>query len=74
MIDNTEQEIVKYLLKGRLQTKSEAQAMINKLNQEHSKSEVNRKETVVVAESNKIGRNEECPCGSGKKYKNCCGK
>ncbi len=23
---------------------------------------------------NKIGRNDECPCGSGKKYKNCCGK
>ena len=23
--------------------------------------------------SNKIGRNEPCPCGSGKKYKNCCG-
>ena len=22
----------------------------------------------------KIGRNEKCPCGSGKKYKNCCGK
>ncbi|MCX4254032.1 MAG: preprotein translocase subunit SecA [Bacilli bacterium] len=23
---------------------------------------------------NKIGRNDACPCGSGKKYKNCCGK
>ncbi len=22
----------------------------------------------------KIGRNAPCPCGSGKKYKNCCGK
>ena len=22
----------------------------------------------------KIGRNEKCPCGSGKKYKKCCGK
>jgi len=22
----------------------------------------------------KIGRNEPCPCGSGKKYKKCCGK
>jgi len=21
---------------------------------------------------NKVGRNEPCPCGSGKKYKNCC--
>ena len=21
-----------------------------------------------------VGRNDPCPCGSGKKYKNCCGK
>ncbi|MEI6132147.1 MAG: SEC-C metal-binding domain-containing protein [Bacillota bacterium] len=27
-----------------------------------------------MAVSNKVGRNEPCPCGSGKKYKNCCGK
>ena len=26
------------------------------------------------AESSKVGRNEPCPCGSGKKYKKCCGK
>ncbi len=25
------------------------------------------------AVSNKVGRNEQCPCGSGKKYKKCCG-
>jgi preprotein translocase subunit SecA len=25
-------------------------------------------------EEKKIARNEECPCGSGLKYKNCCGK
>lgn len=25
------------------------------------------------AQSNKVGRNEPCPCGSGKKYKKCCG-
>lgn len=27
----------------------------------------------VVRPSRKIGRNEPCPCGSGKKYKKCCG-
>ena len=26
------------------------------------------------ADSSKVGRNEPCPCGSGKKYKKCCGK
>ena len=30
------------------------------------------KDGIIV--SNKIGRNDLCPCGSGKKYKNCCGK
>ena len=27
-----------------------------------------------VREYLKIGRNDPCPCGSGKKYKKCCGK
>ena len=32
------------------------------------------KEKATPKRVNKIGRNEPCPCGSGKKYKNCCGK
>jgi SEC-C motif-containing protein len=28
----------------------------------------------IVRESPKVGRNDPCPCGSGKKYKKCCGK
>lgn len=28
----------------------------------------------IVVKAPKIGRNDPCPCGSGKKYKNCCGK
>ena len=33
-----------------------------------------RNHTPIVNTEQKIGRNEMCPCGSGKKYKNCCGK
>lgn len=29
---------------------------------------------VVDSHGNKVGRNSPCPCGSGKKFKNCCGK
>jgi preprotein translocase subunit SecA len=29
---------------------------------------------VVAKKSEKVGRNEPCPCGSGKKYKKCCGR
>ena len=32
------------------------------------------RESVMVRNENKIGRNDPCPCGSGKKYKKCCGK
>ena len=32
------------------------------------------KEKATPKRVNKIGRNDPCPCGSGKKYKNCCGK
>ena len=28
----------------------------------------------TVVKGKKIGRNDPCPCGSGKKYKQCCGK
>ncbi len=29
--------------------------------------------TQVVRSGEKVGRNDPCPCGSGKKYKKCCG-
>jgi uncharacterized protein YecA (UPF0149 family) len=29
--------------------------------------------TPAAAASQKVGRNDPCPCGSGKKYKKCCG-
>jgi len=28
----------------------------------------------IVREAEKVGRNDPCPCGSGKKYKKCCGQ
>ena len=33
-----------------------------------------KKPETVRRDAPKIGRNDPCPCGSGKKYKNCCGK
>ena len=32
----------------------------------------NRRPKQLVRKYKKIGRNDRCPCGSGKKYKNCC--
>ncbi len=33
-----------------------------------------KKQTTYQREGKKVGRNDPCPCGSGKKYKNCCGR
>ncbi len=33
-----------------------------------------KKSGTIIKEDRKIGRNDPCPCGSGKKYKQCCGR
>ena len=33
-----------------------------------------QKSSTTVVKGKKVGRNDPCPCGSGKKYKNCCGR
>lgn len=33
-----------------------------------------QKKSTTIVKDKKIGRNDPCPCGSGKKYKQCCGK
>ena len=33
-----------------------------------------QKKSGTVVKPHKIGRNDPCPCGSGKKYKHCCGR
>ncbi len=38
-----------------------------------NEEERKEKSTEISSDNKKIGRNEKCPCGSGKKYKHCCG-
>jgi len=40
--------------------------------QDNSKAET--KTAPIVNKNKDVGRNDPCPCGSGKKYKKCCGK
>ena len=35
---------------------------------------LSQKQSGTVVNGKKVGRNDSCPCGSGKKYKHCCGK
>ncbi len=59
------------------QAAAEAEAFAKQMEIEQRQQEAQR--SLNLGEQNpmaekKIARNEPCPCGSGKKYKNCCGK
>lgn len=67
MIDDIRQETVRILFRVEVVEKPE----------EKKDLVVNTSEEIKkapVKTENKVGRNDPCPCGSGKKYKQCCGK
>jgi preprotein translocase subunit SecA len=41
---------------------------------ERRQAQENRAAAPVASQEPRVGRNAPCPCGSGKKYKKCCGK
>jgi len=51
----------------------EAQQRQQKMSMNRNEGEVQEKKP-ITREEDKVGRNDPCPCGSGKKYKKCCGK
>lgn len=74
MIHNITNDTVNMLFRVTVETKVERTQTLNPTEAALSngnRSTVNR--TVRRAQA-KVGRNDPCPCGSGKKYKNCCGK
>ena len=69
MLDTINREITKYLLKAEIKQNLERKEVAKPTGTNDSKDKVKTTRKVE-----KIGRNEPCPCGSGKKYKQCCGK
>ena len=63
-------QVTTYLLKAEVRQNSERKKVAEGVANE-DKEKVKKATPKRVT---KIGRNEPCPCGSGKKYKNCCGK
>ncbi len=71
MLDKIDKDTTIFLLKAEIRQNIERKEVskkqiTNRSDDTATKSPVKKKE--------KIGRNDPCPCGSGKKYKNCCGK
>ena len=69
MLDTIEKETTMYLLRAEIRQNSVRKQVAK--GEAMSDNKPKKKEPKKVS---KIGRNEPCPCGSGKKYKNCCGK
>ncbi|MFC1541878.1 preprotein translocase subunit SecA [Candidatus Latescibacterota bacterium] len=64
----------KRIPEGKTQTQHEELGVYSADNvQESSQALPPAKPQTVIRDGKKIGRNEPCPCGSGKKYKHCCG-
>ena len=62
-------EISIYLLKSEIKQNIERKEVVKKVIANDGKETIK-----TTKKSDKIGRNDPCPCGSGKKYKNCCGR
>ena len=65
-----QEDTVKLLLRVKVEQKVEREE-VNKVTGTNKDDTVSRG---PVKKAKKIGRNDLCPCGSGKKYKNCCGR
>ena len=68
MVEKIQEQIVTVMAKAEINANVERRSTIK----ETPKEEEGVK--TVVNKGKKIGRNDPCPCGSGKKYKNCCGR
>ena len=70
MLENIDKYVTLYLLKAEIRQNIERKEVVK--NKSTNDSDTTRKGRTVKKE--KIGRNDPCPCGSGRKYKMCCGK
>lgn len=77
MVLSIQEEITKYMMKARVESNlqrqevAEGQAALRPMANSGGRAEKPKQQP--IRNTQKIGRNEPCPCGSGKKYKNCCG-
>ncbi|MGA9753429.1 MAG: preprotein translocase subunit SecA [Acidobacteriota bacterium] len=76
MMDRVEDEIVRYLFLLEPAIQQEEKKVVRR-EQSYSYSAPEKEEKkpgkTVVRKDKKVGRNDPCPCGSGKKFKKCCG-
>jgi preprotein translocase subunit SecA len=72
MIYNIKVDTIKYLLHVQIEKAPERERVVRNVSTNQQEDSVVKKKPVRKAKT--VGRNDPCPCGSGKKYKNCCGR
>lgn len=73
MIENIQEDIVKYIFRVNIVTQPEDHLQQAKTSHGEDAQETSAAKQPHVNKE-QIGRNDSCPCGSGKKYKYCCGQ
>ena len=71
MLQKIDKDISIFLLKAEIRQNIERKENTKKITTNDSEDKVEKKKP---KRTKKVGRNDPCPCGSGKKYKQCCGK
>lgn len=72
MVESIQEEVTTYIMKAHVESNLERQAVAEGQAVD-PKAESGGKKPIVRKESERIGRNDPCPCGSGKKFKQCHG-
>lgn len=71
MLENIDKYTTLYLVRAEIRQNIERKQVVKNQSTNESSSDSKGR---TIKKGEKIGRNQLCPCGSGKKYKNCCGK
>ena len=74
MLQNIDKDTTVFLLKAEIRQNIERKPAAETKKMSTNKDDSSDKSKKKPAKSKKVGRNDLCPCGSGKKYKQCCGK
>src|SRR5699024_4340254 len=73
MIQNIEEEIARYVMKAQIRNNLERESVAKNTQAVSGGGEEKKKVKKPFVKKETVGRNEPCPCGSGKKYKHCHG-
>src|SRR5690625_4127123 len=74
MIADIEEEVSRYIMKAQVRENLQREAVVKDTKAVAGNEQGEQKPQHTYVRKSRVGRNDTCPCGSGKKYKHCCGR